>query len=541
MSLACILSALNSPRHFSVVADQGACHLTWGPAIPEGSQELKLHDGIPDDGYYQSQQKLYGTLFDLTSVSNASVYSVEFFSSWSSVGDSCDIVFLDWASQTPVYTIEDYHTTTANNWEYQITLPAEATPESGVLGVFFKPKSGISDDAKPVLAIDEEYDGSSYILHEDYSINETVDKGDFLITLVVEGEDGRSINVAPYIATTANIEGQNILRNETPEISYTSRELGNFRIKRDDNVIVEDIASLYYMDSSVQLETNYTYQVAQIHDDQVSDYTESVEITPRDGMSFELGFYDWMKINNADNDFDWQLSTAGIEAYDGNRCAVSYSYDNVGQVDFETNNWLISPRVSATENATVGFYAAGQDQNYYAEYFNVLVSTNEDPADLDSYTVVSRDTTAFSYERFSYDLSSFNGQEIYFAIQHDMPANEESFALKVDYITFAGLQVDNEDDYIIPVNNTLSNYPNPFNPETSIVYNIANSGNVALAIYNVKGQKVKTLVNKPMTSGEHKVVWNGTDENNNSVASGIYYYKLTCNKEVTINKMLLMK
>jgi len=90
--------------------------------------------------------------------------------------------------------------------------------------------------------------------------------------------------------------------------------------------------------------------------------------------------------------------------------------------------------------------------------------------------------------------------------------------------------------------NALSpNYPNPFNPETTISYEIASDGIVKLDIFNLKGQLVKTLVNENKVSGPHKVVWKGTDKYGRKVASGIYQYRLTTKEGSITRKMVLMK
>ncbi len=101
---------------------------------------------------------------------------------------------------------------------------------------------------------------------------------------------------------------------------------------------------------------------------------------------------------------------------------------------------------------------------------------------------------------------------------------------------------DNNDLDVPQVNNALlGNYPNPFNPETTISYSLKDAGHVSLEIYNLKGQKVRTLVNEKQSSGKHTIVWNGKDQNNSNVSSGIYFYKMRNGKYSSTKKMILMK
>jgi flagellar hook assembly protein FlgD len=103
----------------------------------------------------------------------------------------------------------------------------------------------------------------------------------------------------------------------------------------------------------------------------------------------------------------------------------------------------------------------------------------------------------------------------------------------------------------------LGNYPNPFNPAgtgrsstTTIEFIIAERSpatdgntekNTELIIYNIKGQKVKTLYKGKIETGKHSVVWDGKDENDKPVSSGLYLYKLEAGKYNSIKKMLLIK
>lgn len=101
--------------------------------------------------------------------------------------------------------------------------------------------------------------------------------------------------------------------------------------------------------------------------------------------------------------------------------------------------------------------------------------------------------------------------------------------------------VANDDNDISTIASLQGNYPNPFNPETTISFNIPRSGLVTLDIYNIKGQKVKSLVSGYQDAGQHNVVWNGKDDNEKSVASGLYLYKMRNGTYSSTKKMILMK
>ena len=88
----------------------------------------------------------------------------------------------------------------------------------------------------------------------------------------------------------------------------------------------------------------------------------------------------------------------------------------------------------------------------------------------------------------------------------------------------------------------MTNYPNPFNPSTTIEFSIQNDSKVELSIFNIKGQKIITLANNEFTKGSHSIIWNGDDENNNPISSGVYLYNLKVNgKTEAMKKCLLLK
>jgi hypothetical protein len=94
----------------------------------------------------------------------------------------------------------------------------------------------------------------------------------------------------------------------------------------------------------------------------------------------------------------------------------------------------------------------------------------------------------------------------------------------------------------VPENFSLKqNYPNPFNPTTTIGYQINRAGLVKLAIFNVLGQEVRTLVNEFEPVGIYQVVWDGRDNNGNIMPTGTYLYKLQIANQTQIRQMSLVK
>ncbi len=85
------------------------------------------------------------------------------------------------------------------------------------------------------------------------------------------------------------------------------------------------------------------------------------------------------------------------------------------------------------------------------------------------------------------------------------------------------------------------NFPNPFNPTTTISFSIPKDDKVELKVYNIRGQLVKTLVNDHLEAGSHKAVWNGDNQQGSPVGSGIYFYRLVTPEKSIVRKMALVK
>lgn len=100
---------------------------------------------------------------------------------------------------------------------------------------------------------------------------------------------------------------------------------------------------------------------------------------------------------------------------------------------------------------------------------------------------------------------------------------------------------ENDDQTINIPDYKLRNYPNPFNPSTTISYTIPQSSHVTVEVFNIKGQKISTLINENQSSGQHSIQWNAKNNDQQTVSSGIYFVKISSSFGNQMIKTLLMK
>jgi len=114
--------------------------------------------------------------------------------------------------------------------------------------------------------------------------------------------------------------------------------------------------------------------------------------------------------------------------------------------------------------------------------------------------------------------------------------NESGFALLTpDGVTGTDTPKAPEASYL------SQNYPNPFNPTTRIAFGLSAPAHVSLRIYDAAGRLVRALVNEERRAGRYEESWDGRDSNGSSVASGIYFYRLTAGSFEETRKLALMR
>jgi len=139
------------------------------------------------------------------------------------------------------------------------------------------------------------------------------------------------------------------------------------------------------------------------------------------------------------------------------------------------------------------------------------------------------------------DFSIFTIPDWYEFPSYDLAGNPRIYGDQVDLGAYEWQGQTGINDPVTAPVFSLRNYPNPFNPETTITYSLPEATKMRLDIYNLKGQLVKTLVNEAKAAGEYSVIWKGTDDSHHPVSSGIYIYKMSAGKYNSTRRMILMK
>jgi len=297
----------------------------------------------------------------------------------------------------------------------------------------------------------------------------------------------------------------------------------------------------------------------------VTNYVNNIIAEPNKFVNIELS-------NNQNSQWDWGNS-AIFEVYAGNKAIVSNAtiVDNVCSFGFGGailvygseltllnsivyNNYpypaqLQDDSQTGISNMTVKncLFSAGENNiqiNGYSQLHWLDGNLTGNPQFIDSEeNPYLLSENSICVDAGATDLTEYFGEDFIFP-EFDIMGNPRVIGGEIDmgaYEWNPDVSIDSEE---IIVSNVieLSNYPNPFNPSTTIKYYLQKNSFVNLSIFNLKGQKIKELVNGIKTKGYNYTEWNGLDDLGKSVSSGVYLYKLNVNgKTEAVKKCLLLK
>lgn len=280
--------------------------------------------------------------------------------------------------------------------------------------------------------------------------------------------------------------------------------------------------------------------------------------------SFEQDMQDWssVQINNAFVN-QWHRSNNANFTPNG---SFSMKFGGQGTAQYASSSYgaLISPVVQIAPNSRLLFHHKmdaekhTSNPNYAWDGGLVQMSVNGgtwqqiSPIGGYPYKIYNNPASPFAANTYVYS-GQFNWTQAIFELGETSGSVQFSFVFGSDaYVGGEGWYID---DIIVetePVANSdlvnapntpilRQNYPNPFNPTTSISFQLPGTQRAILEVFNIKGQKIKTLADQKFAAGSHTIVWNGLDDRGIALCSGMYFYRLTTPSGNQTRKMVLMK
>ena len=278
----------------------------------------------------------------------------------------------------------------------------------------------------------------------------------------------------------------------------------------------------------------------------MDDFGWSVQQTTDDGFvfaghsaSFGMGGNDFYVVRTDSNgDTLWTRAYGGFPDDES-----AYSVDKVTDGGFIVAGGKYNPPIVFGDIWLVRIAGEGTQLNPPQNLFvtDEGYATWNVPAfrDLIGYNVYLDDVFLEYTTELFYQYTGLTNGQTYLAGVSAVYDEGESEIVEFEF-TYTGIGID--DNNTIFTTNLTGNYPNPFNPETTISFDISKTGDVFIDVYNIKGQKVKTLINERLEAGNHQVVWDGKDEGGKKLSSGIYFYQIeTPNFKSQIKKMIILR
>ena len=193
---------------------------------------------------------------------------------------------------------------------------------------------------------------------------------------------------------------------------------------------------------------------------------------------------------------------------------------------------------TADNNVQLDWSTASETEMNGFNVYRNLINNEADAVLVNSGIIKSNNNASGSvYSVKDYDVD-YNNTYYYWLESVSLDGNSDFYGP-----VSVTISRDKDEDQTEEYNNLgiMGIYPNPFNPETNIDYSVKEETPLEITIYNMKGQKVKTLVDKSVSAGDHKVVWHGDSDSESSVSSGVYFVKMITGNHIETRKIVLMK
>lgn len=225
-----------------------------------------------------------------------------------------------------------------------------------------------------------------------------------------------------------------------------------------------------------------------------------------------------------------------FSAYDGTKMLAC-----MGAIGSANNDWLVSPKWNTGSQAHLRFWAKTAYPANGLEQFKIGVSlTSPNPSAMTIVSGAEPMIVPGVWTEYNFTLTAQAFSNVFVGIECVTPAG---YMLLIDKVQLWSSYVGNADT-TLPVTGDLSlrAYPNPFNPSTTLFWHQKSASTISIRIYDIKGRLVGNPVNESKAAGSHNLTWGGTDQNGNSLPTGIYHIRLTdAQGNAQTQKIMLIK
>jgi hypothetical protein len=247
----------------------------------------------------------------------------------------------------------------------------------------------------------------------------------------------------------------------------------------------------------------------------------------------------WVNTTDLEHNTQYHWQVVAYNATGNGQASVSWSFTTLIAIPGQAT--LVSPLngTSVSENLHPTFIWQAPTTGGATDGYYVYLSTSANPYN-PSNPATNRVATITGASNISWTPTTpLNNQTIYHwqVVAYNTTGNGQASTSWSLNTTVS----DSDEVAVIVATELIGNYPNPFNPVTTIKFALVKDENVVIEIYSIKGQKIATLLSSSMRAGEHLITWNGKDDNGNSVVSGIYFYRMQAGEHISIKRMMLLK
>ncbi len=315
---------------------------------------------------------------------------------------------------------------------------------------------------------------------------------------------------------------------------------------------------------------NHSAKSGTIYDDQTSSMAVSLFVQDDSDISFYQKVssetdYDYLRFyidntlkGNWSGNGSWEFETYNVEIgfhtfkWEYYKDAGVSSFQDCGWIDeitFPSSSVIVTPTLlEFLDESSLD----GLEFSIINNTLNDIVINNiEDEGNSELFWYIDDFNLVFPYTMPA-------GEQLDFVVMIALPVENGGREIVTDLLdieTSAGdYQIEiifdtnlysSSDNGILAITKFKGNYPNPFNPSTTFSYSLANESNVTLTLFNIKGQKIRTLVSEEQNAGLHQVNWDGTDEQGKKVSTGIYFSQCDIDDGdgdyTSVKKIILMK